>query len=72
MIKVILILSALLLSVSAIRFNYLLPMYQIQCFHESVEKDSRYQISIRGDSSLYYLHVVEGEVVHEDSRTENA
>lgn len=47
-------------------------MYQIQCFHESVEKDSRYQIAIKGEKSQYYLHVVEHNPVHEDSRTENA
>jgi hypothetical protein len=72
MIKLILISVTWILLANSIRFNYVLPMYQIQCFHESVEKDSRYQIWIKGDSSQYYLHVVEGEYVHEDSRTENA
>lgn len=56
----------------SIRFNYNLPRYQIQCFHESVEKDSRYQIAIKGESSVYYLHVVDKKPLHEDSRTVNA
>ena len=56
----------------SIRFNYNLAKYQIQCFHESVEKDSRYQIFTKGETSRYYLHVVENEAVHEDSRTINA
>ena len=58
----------LLTAATAIRFNYYLPKYQIQCFHESVEKDSRYQIAIKGESSEYYLHVVDKRPLHEDSR----
>jgi hypothetical protein len=63
----------ILLAVAAsIRFNYYLPKYQIQCFHESVEKNSRFQIAINGESSAYYLHVVDKKPLHEDSRTVNA
>ncbi len=58
--------------VAAIRFNYNLPKYQIQCFHESVEKNSRYQISVKGETSVFYLHVVDRKPLHEDSRTVNA
>ena len=57
---------------SSIRFNYNLPKYQIQCFHESVEKDSRYQIEVKGEISNYYLHVVDSRPLLEDSRTEGA
>lgn len=49
---------------SSIKFNYILPKYQIQCFHESVEKNSRYQISVKGDHSAYYLHVVDKKPLH--------
>lgn len=58
--------------INSIRFNYNLPRYQIQCFHESVEKNSRYQISIKGESSSYYLHVVDKKPLHEDTRTVGA
>lgn len=62
-IKIISIIILLTLT-SSIRFNYYLPKYQIQCFHESVEKDSRYQIAIKGESSEYYLHVVDRKPLH--------
>lgn len=44
----------------------------MQCFHESVEKNSRYQITVKGEISGYYLHVVEKQVLHEDTRVINA
>ena len=37
-----------------------------------MEKDSRFQISIKGETSEFYIHVVEHEPVHEDTRTSNA
>ena len=64
MLTLILLLIALLPFSASIHFNYNLHKYQIQCFHESIEKDSRYQISIKGETSDYYLHVVDQQAVH--------
>ena len=61
-----------ILSTLAIRFHYHLPLYQVQCFHETVEQNSRFQIAIKAESSAYYLHVVDKQPLHEDSRTTNA
>lgn len=66
------ILAVLAYLITCIRFNYNLPKYQIQCFHESVEKDSRYQIEVKGETSNYYLHVVDSKPLLEDSRNEGA
>lgn len=66
------LIALLIWSLSSISFNYKLPLYQMQCFHESVEKNSRYQISVKGQISNFYLHVVEKKVLHEDSRIINA
>ena len=46
--RVLVVVALLAASATAIRFNFQLLSYQIQCFHESVEKDSRYQIAIKG------------------------
>ena len=70
--RFILLLSAFVVLSETIRFNYNLPRYQVQCFHETVEKDSRYQVSVRGETSEFYLHVVEHQAVHEDTRSSGA
>lgn len=72
MICALLLLAGLGELAGAIRFNYELPRHQIQCFHESVEKDGRYQVSTKGEDSRFYLHVVEMKTVHEDARTTGA